>query len=209
MTSIFWSTGHLVRDAGDAGNATGGPPTSSASQPSQWSSAFESADSIIEPKAATPEAGRAYWEHTVSEEAEDGVWTTHADELLKRGILLPDPARLSDGEISSLLQRIAASLATMQVYLRHTDHLSDRDLYVQLTTETLRESRLIDAARPQTCACILDLVGSLCGREAYLWLKHYATDAQREKWSAENPGYVMPAREPAPCCRDAALPGPR
>jgi len=209
MTSIFWSTGYLMRDAGDGGNATGGPPTSAPPSTSQWTSAFESADGVIEPKTAAPEAGRAFWEHTVAEETDDGVWTTHADELLKRGILLPDPARLSDAEISPLLQRIAATLAAMQVYLRHTDHLSDRDLYVQLTTETLRESRLIGGARPPACACILDLVGSQCGREAYLWLKHYATDTQREKWSTDNPGYVMPAREPAPCCRDAALPGPR
>lgn len=171
-----------------------------------WGSAFDSADGLVEPKPYQPDAGRAFWGSDFGSQPDGASWTTFFDELVRQGILLPDAIHLSDTEINTLIPKMAAALATMNVFLRHTDHLTDRELYVFLTTEALREDRLIAPVCRSERPCILDLVGGMCGREAYLFLKHYATPTERAQWLVENPGYVMPLHEDPACRRDAMLP---
>ena len=62
------------------------------------------------------------------------------DELEIRGGTFPHPDELTDEALPAMLWRMICSLACMRTFVLHTDHFSDRQLYVYLWRDGLRES---------------------------------------------------------------------
>ncbi|MEP6635922.1 MAG: hypothetical protein ABJB97_04290, partial [Acidobacteriota bacterium] len=89
--------------------------------------------------------------------------------------------------------------------LLNTNHLADRKLYERLYNEALREEATLFPESP-SFAFMIDLTGSGSDEDTQLFLKYYANDAYRERWSRDWPDDPMPKHEDAPFDRDARLP---
>jgi hypothetical protein len=131
---------------------------------------------------------------------EDGPTTTYFEQLTAKGMALPDPGSITDSQLTIKLREVIAGLVDNRVYLQQTDHLSDRELYVQLWNEVLRE---------ETPA--IDEIGfsthmNLATHEPDVYAKYYADERQRERWKKEYPGEPMPAHEDPLYHRDVLLP---
>jgi hypothetical protein len=131
--------------------------------------------------------------------------TTPFKRLLKAGVALPPVEEMDDAALSAKLQEVVRALAEMTTYLDSTDHLSDRELYVWLWKEGLREGGPI---LPPGWNNVIDVLGS--GSEEDVQLRHrfYADDEERERWMKNFPDYKMPQRQKPPYDRDRHLPKP-
>ena len=137
----------------------------------------------------------------------DGPTTTYFEQLRGAGIELPEPDSVSDADIRTKLWEVIAGLERLRVFLEHTNHLSDRELYAKLWHELLREETpAIDEIGFRTHMAVARIGGD--DAETLLYLKYYADAADRELWSDEFPGDKMPAHEEPPFTRDDLLPGP-
>ncbi len=65
--------------------------------------------------------------------------STNLRQLAEIGITLPDPQEVSDGDLPEVLRRTFDGLGILGVYFVHTNHLTDRELYVRLMTQVLNE----------------------------------------------------------------------
>jgi hypothetical protein len=129
------------------------------------------------------------------------------DTLVESGISLPRPDELDDAQLREKLWEIIRALELLRVYLDHTDHLTDRELYSDLWMELLREPVAIfpgDAASEHH----LDIVGSGSEEDINLWLKYYAEDQTRKSWAEEWGSAKVPTHEQPPYDRDRLLPKP-
>src|SRR5262245_51245904 len=70
---------------------------------------------------------------------ENGPISTEAQRLKEDGVVLPKPGELSDAAIHEKLWQIIDAMARRSTYLHHTNHLSDRQLYDRLWSDTLLE----------------------------------------------------------------------
>jgi hypothetical protein len=120
---------------------------------------------------------------------------------------LPSPDELADSALKAKLWEVIGALALMGAYLEHTDHLSDRELYVVLWGDVLREEMAIQSGIG-SMACYIDLVGSGGKGDLESYLKYYADDEDRVFWKSECPGEALPDRELLPFDRDRLLPRP-
>src|SRR5688572_1454410 len=84
-----------------------------------------------------PEIEEQFWERVVAFETADV--TSASEQLQGIGIDLPEAEELDDSQIAEKLREIIGGLASLNVYLLHTDHLSDRELYETLVDEVLQE----------------------------------------------------------------------
>lgn len=82
-------------------------------------------------------ADEAYW--SLVYDLELAPITTNRAQLSELGVEVPDPATLSDAEVSQHLSRVIHALADLQTYLLNTDHLSDRELLERLVRTILDE----------------------------------------------------------------------
>ena len=63
------------------------------------------------------------------------------DLLMRAGLEIPKPDQLDDNALTSKLTEIVDGMASLNAYLVHTNHLSDRELYERLYNDTLPEKR--------------------------------------------------------------------
>ena len=146
-----------------------------------------------------------FWKHVV--DYEEAPWTTHFQELERAGASLPPPDSLSDQELTVKLWEVIHKLALLRVFIEQTDHLSDRELYTHLWTDSLREET--KALSPDSdSAWHIQMLGSGSDEDNQLYLKYYADDAWRQQWHEDFPKDPIPAHEDPPYGRDRLLPKP-
>jgi hypothetical protein len=127
------------------------------------------------------------------------------DQLKRSGPEVLSPDQLDDTELTGALLLLIQRLATLGVYLIHTNHLSDRELYEYLYHEGLLEEAALYPDNP-TYAYIIDLTGSGSAEDNQIYLKHYADEQYRNDWAHDWPDDPMPAHEDPPFDRDSSLP---
>jgi hypothetical protein len=151
------------------------------------------------------EVEEAFWKHVV--DYEEAPWTTHFQQLENAGVSLPSPDSLKDEELTAKLWDIIQKLALLRVFVEQTDHLSDRQLYTHLWTESLREET---KALPLdvNSAYHIQLLGSCSEEDMALYLKYYADDDFRRQWQQDWPNDPIPMHEDPLYDRDRLLPKP-
>jgi hypothetical protein len=151
------------------------------------------------------ETEEAFWKHVV--DYEEAPWTTHFQQLENAGVLLPSPDSLKDEELTAKLWEVIQKLALLQVFIEQTDHLSDRELYTHLWTDSLREeTKALPLA--ENSACHIQMLGSCSEEDNQLYLKYYADDLWRQQWQEDWPNDPIPRHEDLPYDRDRVLPKP-
>ena|SRR6185295_6258737 len=131
--------------------------------------------------------------------------STLFDLLPQSGIPLPSPDELSDEEIVRKLWDVIHGLAQFGTFLHNTNHLSDRDLYIYLWSDALREPAVL-MPENTSYAYHIDLVGSGSEEDMHLYLKYYASNKERRQWLKDWPTDTIPDREKPPYDRDRRLP---
>ena len=149
------------------------------------------------------EVEEGFWKYVV--DYEEAPWTTNFQQLENAGVSLPAPDSLTDEELTAKLWEVIQKLALLHVFISQTDHLSDRELYTHLWTESLREET---KAMPMVAgsAWHLELLGSYSEEDMQLFLKYYADDDFRRQWHKDWPKDPIPPHEDPPYDRDRLLP---
>ena len=157
----------------------------------------------METEDINPDISEAFWQQIVAYES--AGFTTHYKQLRDANVELTLPEELDDSVLKSKLWEMIEKLASMRVFIRETDHLSDRELYSLLLNDTLHEQTPA-IGFDQYSAWNIDLVSSGSEEDTYLYLKYYADEDWRKQWLSDFPDYVMPPHKDPPYNRDAFLP---
>ncbi len=106
---------------------------------------------------------------------------------------LPAPDTLSDDELHAILWNTIDRLYERRIVLDFTDHLSDRELYRLIYRDILpcKEKKIDSLANYLHWDCA-DM-----GGDPTVWLRYYASEAEREMW-AEDYGERLPESEEPP-----------
>lgn len=152
-----------------------------------------------------PEMELAFLEQVFAMESQPTI--THAHQLIEQGVTLPPPHELKDEDLHDKLWEIIHTLAGLRVFLENTNHLNDRDLYIELWTNTLNEFTW-DMSEAMNGAMHLDLCGSGSEEDTRIWLSYYASDFDREDWAENFPEEKLPEKKAFVVDRDDALPRP-
>jgi len=144
-----------------------------------------------------------FWERVVA--YEKAPLRSFFAQLQEAGVALPPPDSLDDAQLKGKLWQVIHKLAELCIFLSHTDHLSDRELYVKLWDDTLREEETV---LPDEMAmdCFIDVLGDCCDEGRDLALRYYDNEWEREEWAAEYPEMTLPPSEKPPFSRDKDLP---
>lgn len=137
---------------------------------------------------------------------ETGPRSSHRAWLARAGLSFMPPAELEGPGLTREMWRLIRSLAKARVFLWHTNHLGDAELYEQLWNEVLA-AECPDCARTHRDVCHWDFA-EMGNGDADLWLRYYASPADRRAWSRQFPETRLPPRERPPCHRDRLLPAP-
>lgn len=109
---------------------------------------------------------------------------------------LPDPEKISDEEIHARLWDAVQKLFDKRIVLDFTDHLSDRQLYCLIYRDILPSpEKKLDRTETYLhwdCA-------DACG-DPEVWLRYYATEEERQRWS-DSTFRTLPPREQPPHVR--------
>jgi hypothetical protein len=160
---------------------------------------------IGEAEGMPPELELQFLEHVLAVEEEPT--TTCAKLLIEAGIELPPPDDLNEEELHGKLWEVIRGLAEMNTYLEFSDHLSDRDLYTRLWTETLSEPTW-DMRGTGNAACHIQMTLGESGEKADDWLVYYADEEDRRRIREEFPDEPLPPRKQRLYDRDRLLPRP-
>lgn len=109
----------------------------------------------------------------------------------------------TDEELPAALAALIDALASVNVFARFTDHLSDRELYEYLVDKERLGAHM--ALLPNNFI-FLDVLGGGSADDHELYLRYYATASEREEERQLNPGGTLPDHEPCPYERDRSLP---
>jgi hypothetical protein len=137
---------------------------------------------------------------------ETGPFTTNFTQLVKGGLELPLPETLDDAQLHRRLWDTILALADRRVFIDHTDHLSDRELYAHLWHHTLREE--VPDIEDSEGTWHVDILGGWSEEDTRLFLRHYADDKWRRDWLEEFPDYELPPHQDPAHNRDRFLPKP-
>jgi hypothetical protein len=125
--------------------------------------------------------------------------------LENAGFEIPAQNALDNQQLTDTLTHLVERLATLGAYLKHTNHLNDRELYDYLYDEGLREEAVLFPENP-SYAYIIDLTGSGSDEDNQIYLKYYADEEHRLQWAIDWPEDPMPESAVAPYNRDSKLP---
>lgn len=134
-----------------------------------------------------------------------GPFVSHLVELERKGIIMSPAEMLNEEELSERLWEVIEGLAECQVFLSSTDHLSDRDLYEHLRTESLIEEHP-DLPMGASACIHLDILGGCSDEDIDNHYRYYANEEDRQHWQKDWPDYVMPKHIDPPYDRDQYLP---
>jgi hypothetical protein len=123
--------------------------------------------------------------------------------LKRRGLHFLPPFACDEVRLGAELPRLISALATARVFLYHTNHLSDRELYERLCREVL-PAECPDDTRTEQDGFHWDFAGG--DGDAKTWLQYYASPAERREWQQDFPADALPPRKCAPFDRDRHLP---
>jgi hypothetical protein len=135
---------------------------------------------------------------------ETGPFSTHREWLARRGLVFDPPEKIPLDRAEAELWRLIKALAGARVFLYHTNHLSNGELYRSLWHKVLAGDAP-DMARTPDDACHWDLAcPGTEGEQA--WLRFYATGSERREWKQDFPEVELPPHERAQHRRDHQLP---
>ena len=117
--------------------------------------------------------------------------TTPFERLVDAGVELPEAEAMSDADLHAKLWEVIHALAEQRTYLLHTDHLSDRELYAHLWSESLREMGGV-LAMGEGWTHFIDILGSGSEEDSQICLRYYDTPEERARWAKEWPNDVIP-----------------
>ena len=137
--------------------------------------------------------------------AEPENWTPPAQQLAAKKIPLLPPDEITDETLTPILWELLHNLSLQGFYVLHTDHLRDRELYAELWERGLRDPAHLPGRNPRG-GWFHDFLGSWGEDDMQLWLRYYASDAERAKHAEEYPEDKLPPKEKPPCNRDWRLP---
>ena len=156
---------------------------------------------------APPEVLEQFWENVVTYEEADSA--KPFDVLARGGLELPPADELDDDALAAKLRDLVQAMALQSMYLHHTDHLSERELYVQLWEESLREDMMMPMGEDGPLGnWHIDLIGSGSEEDVYVDLKYYASEEERQDWAERWPEDEIPEHVDPPFDRDRTLPTP-
>ena len=132
--------------------------------------------------------------------------TTYFRKLERAGVKLPPPGMMDASELNRRLSQIVQGLARLKIYLGHTDHLSDRDLYTELW-DGLLHIQVPDVSPNRFTLCFYSMLRVGDERQdGELYMRYYAGQEARQVWAKEFPDKPLPPRRKPPFNRDRYLP---
>lgn len=148
---------------------------------------------------------RASWYWQVVHDLEFAPMTTNLRQLNELGIEVPHSWMMDTTELANALEEVIQGLAILGIYLLHTGHLSNQELYERLHQDVLQEPVRELIPLPDSCEWI-DLCdgGGLHPSDA--WWRFHASEEQRSEAIAL--GQDLPAVEQLKSNRDERLPRP-
>jgi hypothetical protein len=124
--------------------------------------------------------------------------------LSQNGHVLLSPEELDEEQLHSKLWEVIHGLADCGVFLHHTDHLSDRELYEFLWCDALLERVKLVSDNP---VFYHDIDGTESGPDEFqVYLKYYADENERRQYANDSRGLEMPDHVDPPYDRDRMLP---
>jgi len=157
----------------------------------------------FEEEGAPAHFRRVFWSEVAA--LESALGSSYGERLEEAGIALPEPEALGKVVVGFKLWEVVGGLASLQLWLTCSDHLSDRELY----------ERLWHSVLPRGCyppipdaAIVIDCITLDENRSDLDYLRFYADDLARSMWQEQWPERRLPSREALPFDRDRFLPRP-